>query len=163
MVKNLPTMQETQIQSLGYIYAWVLSHSIMSLLCNPTDCRPWGSSVPGIFQTRILEWVAMTPLQEIFLTQQSNPHLLHLPHWKVESLPLSCLGSPVTGIHIFFIKFFSHLDYLRILSIFPSATHSGSLLVIYFKYSSVYMSILVGKLSGLSTLASRVQFPWSGN
>ena len=103
------------------------------------------------------------PLQEIFLTQQSNPHLLHLPHWKVESLPLSCLGSPVTGIHIFFIKFFSHLDYLRILSIFPSATHSGSLLVIYFKYSSVYMSILVGKLSGLSTLASRVQFPWSGN
>ena len=97
-------------------------------------------------------------LQEIFLTQESNPHLLHLPHWKVESIPLSCLGSPVTGIHVFFIKFFSHLDYLRILSIFPSATHSGSLLVIYFKYSSVYMSILVGKLSGLSTLASRVQF-----
>ena len=27
--------------------------------CNPMDCGPPGSSVPGIFQTRILEWVAM--------------------------------------------------------------------------------------------------------
>ena len=28
-------------------------------LCNPVDCSPPGSSVRGIFQTRILEWVAM--------------------------------------------------------------------------------------------------------
>ena len=28
-------------------------------LCDPTDCSPPGSSVHGIFQTRILEWVAM--------------------------------------------------------------------------------------------------------
>ena len=28
-------------------------------LCNPMDCSPWGSSVHGILQTRILEWVAM--------------------------------------------------------------------------------------------------------
>ena len=27
-------------------------------LCNPMDCRPPGSSVHGIFQARILEWVA---------------------------------------------------------------------------------------------------------
>ena len=59
VVKNLPTRQETWIQSLGYIYAWVLNHSTMSFLCNPIDCRPWGSSVHGIFQARILEWVAM--------------------------------------------------------------------------------------------------------
>ena len=26
-------------------------------LCNLLDCRPWGSSVHGIFQARILEWV----------------------------------------------------------------------------------------------------------
>ena len=28
-------------------------------LCDPMDCSPPGSSVHGIFQTRILEWVAM--------------------------------------------------------------------------------------------------------
>ena len=28
-------------------------------LCDPTDCSPSGSSVPGILQARILEWVAM--------------------------------------------------------------------------------------------------------
>ena len=27
-------------------------------LCNPVDCSPPGSSVYGIFQARILEWVA---------------------------------------------------------------------------------------------------------
>ena len=28
-------------------------------LCNPLDCSPLGSSVHGIFQARILEWVAI--------------------------------------------------------------------------------------------------------
>ena len=30
-----------------------------SALCNPTDCSPPGSSVHGLLQTRVLEWVAM--------------------------------------------------------------------------------------------------------
>ena len=34
-------------------------------LCDPRDCSPPGSSVPGIFQTRILEWV-----QQSFLKSQ---------------------------------------------------------------------------------------------
>ena len=29
-------------------------------LCNPMDRSPWGSSVQGIFQPRILEWVAIS-------------------------------------------------------------------------------------------------------
>ena len=29
-------------------------------LCNPMDCSPSGSSVHGIFQARILEWVAIS-------------------------------------------------------------------------------------------------------
>ena len=28
-------------------------------LCDPVDCSPAGSSVHGILQARILEWVAM--------------------------------------------------------------------------------------------------------
>ena len=31
-----------------------------STLCNPMDCSPPGSSVQGIFQARILEWVAIS-------------------------------------------------------------------------------------------------------
>ena len=29
-------------------------------LCNPMDCSPSGSSVPGILQARILEWAAVS-------------------------------------------------------------------------------------------------------
>ena len=29
-------------------------------LCGPMDCRPPGSSVHGIFQARIMEWVAIS-------------------------------------------------------------------------------------------------------
>ena len=36
------------------------SHSVMSDSCNPMDCSPPGSSVHGILQARILEWVAIS-------------------------------------------------------------------------------------------------------
>ena len=39
------------------------------------DYSPPGSSVHGIFQARILEWVAIFLLQGIFLTQGSNTRL----------------------------------------------------------------------------------------
>ena len=56
------------------------------------DCSPPGSSVHGILQARILEWVAMPSLlQGIFPTQGSNQHLLH---WQADSLSLSHLWSP---------------------------------------------------------------------
>ena len=42
-------------------------------LCNPMDCSPPGSSVHGILQTRMLEWVAIPFSRGIFLTQGSNP------------------------------------------------------------------------------------------
>ena len=46
-------------------------------LCDPMGCSPPGSSVHGIFQSRILEWVAMLSFRQgIFLTQGSNPFLM---------------------------------------------------------------------------------------
>ena len=36
----------------------MLSHSVVSILCNPMDCSLPGSSLHGIFQAWILEWVA---------------------------------------------------------------------------------------------------------
>ena len=35
-------------------------------LCYPMDCSPPGSSVHGILQARILEWVAMTSFRGSF-------------------------------------------------------------------------------------------------
>ena len=57
--------------------------------CDPMDCSPPGSSVHGILQARILEWVAMPLLQGIFLTQGSNLCLLYLLHWQADSVLLS--------------------------------------------------------------------------
>ena len=44
-------------------------------LCDPIDCSPPGSSVHGILQARILEWVAL--LQGIFPYREWNPCPLH--------------------------------------------------------------------------------------
>ena len=33
---------------------------LCSTLCDPMDCSPLGSSVHGIFQARVLEWVALS-------------------------------------------------------------------------------------------------------
>ena len=49
----------------------------------PMGCSPPGSSVHGVLQARILEWVAMH-LQGISLTQVSKLGLLH---WQADSLP----------------------------------------------------------------------------
>ena len=56
---------------------------------------PPGSSVHGISQVRLLEWVAISSSRGIFMTQGSNAHLLHLLPWQAYSLPLSHLGSPL--------------------------------------------------------------------
>jgi len=42
-------------------------------LCDPMGCSLPGSSVHGILQARILEWVAMPSSRGIFPTQGSNP------------------------------------------------------------------------------------------
>ena len=53
-----------------------------------------GSSIHGIFQARILEWVAIFFFQRIFLTQGSNLGLLCLLHCSQILYPLSHQGPP---------------------------------------------------------------------
>ena len=55
----------------------MLSHFSCVRLSNPMDYSPPGSSVHGILQARILEWVAIPFSRGSFLTQESNPGLLH--------------------------------------------------------------------------------------
>ena len=50
-------------------------------LCGIMDCNLPGFSVHGILQARILEWVATSFSQEIFLTQKLYLGLLH--YWQI--------------------------------------------------------------------------------
>ena len=52
-------------------------------LCDPVDCSPPGSSVHGILQARVLEWVAIPFPRGIFPNQELNSRLLH---WQAGSL-----------------------------------------------------------------------------
>ena len=61
-------------------------------LCNFMDCSPPGSSVRGIVQARILEWVAISFSRRSPLSQRLNLHLLH---WQEDSLLLSHQRSPL--------------------------------------------------------------------
>ena len=46
-------------------------------VCDPVDCSLPGSSLHGIFQARILEWVAIFFYRGSSRTQGWNPGLLH--------------------------------------------------------------------------------------
>ena len=64
-------------------------------LCDPMDCRLPGSSVHGILQARILEWVAIP-----FSRGSSQPGI------KPGSLCVSCTGILIhTGIHILICQY----------------------------------------------------------
>ena len=62
-------------------------------LCDPVDCSLPGSSVHGILQAIILEWVAMPSSRGIFLTQGLNCYLsFNLHNWKrLKSLAFICI------------------------------------------------------------------------
>ena len=54
---------EDILNSMGHSPRWMdrwCARSVMSNSCDPMDCSPPGSSVHGIFQARILEWVAIS-------------------------------------------------------------------------------------------------------
>ena len=70
-------------------------------LCDPMDCSPPGSSVHGILQARILEWVAISSPGDL-QTQGLNPGLWHwrqtyyrLSHGEVHKVGYF----PLIGIH----------------------------------------------------------------
>ena len=63
-----------------------MSDSVTIRLCNPPDSRDSPGKDTGVR--------CHTLLRGIFLTQGSNPRLLHLLHWQVDSLPLAPPGEP---------------------------------------------------------------------
>ena len=59
-------------------------------LCDPPDSSPPGSSVPGILQARILEWVAIpSPMHACMLSCFSRVRLCVTPQTAAHQAPLS--------------------------------------------------------------------------
>ena len=77
--------------------ACILGHFSGVQICDPMHCSPPGSSVHGLLQVRILEWVAM-PFRGSFRPKDWTPHLLRLLHWQVGSLPLAPPGKPLASL-----------------------------------------------------------------
>ena len=61
--------------------------------CDPMDCSPPGSSVHGILQARIPEWVAVSFSRDL-PDPGIEPGSPMAPALQADSLPLSRQGSP---------------------------------------------------------------------
>ena len=86
-------------QQSGFHYMLLLFSDAQSCLtlCDPMDCSPPGSSVHGILQARILEWVAIPFSRGSSGNQGMKLHLslsLKFLHQQVDSLPLVPPGKP---------------------------------------------------------------------
>ena len=77
-----------------YIYVYIKKASEVTqshlTLCDPVDCCLSCSSVHGILQARILEWVACSPPGDLLNPGIESPS----PALQVDSLLLSHQGSP---------------------------------------------------------------------
>ena len=68
----------TELRQLSCeLYLCVLVTQSYPTLCDPMDYSPPGSSVHGILQARILEWIAIPSSQGTFQTHVWNLGLLH--------------------------------------------------------------------------------------
>ena len=81
-------------------------------LCDPMDCSSPGSSVYGIFQARILEWVAISSPKGSFQPRdQTRTCCVAGGFFTTEPS-----GKPYIYISILFLRFFSHIGHYRVLS-----------------------------------------------
>ena len=64
----------------------------------PMDCSLPGSSVHGIFQARVLEWVAISSSNASFLEMSSFPGWQHLDPSGKETV-----GGPIPPVHLAFL------------------------------------------------------------
>ena len=87
--------QQTHEENVLHTYSNCLVTKLCLTLCDPMDCSLPCSSVHGISQARILEWVAIS-FPRVCLPDPCVEPVSCLLHWQVESLSLSNLRSPYT-------------------------------------------------------------------
>ena len=95
-----------------YIYLSVCNKCTQFLVvsdCDPMDCSTPGSSIHGIFLSRVVEWVAISYSRGIFLTQGLNLCLLCVLNWQTYFLSLCHLGSPYVCVYIYiYVYIYTH-------------------------------------------------------
>ena len=106
----------------------VLSLSHVQLFCNPEDCSPPGSSVHGIFQARIPEWVTISFSR---WSSQTRDWLQIVCIGRWVFLPLSHQGSPVLFLTLKKIAVSLLLALFWIYSFFHFLYLSWSLMVLF--------------------------------
>ena len=110
--------------SYKYVRACVLNSFSCVPLWEPMDCNPPDSSVHGILQARILEWIAV-PSSRVPSQNRDGTHTPYIClYWQVGSLPLAPPAKPNTYTYIHFQTVFSHtlLEYwaqFSVLSVGP--------------------------------------------
>ena len=97
-----------------HMHARVLSHFSRVWLCNPMDCSLPGSSVQGLLQTSILEWVAVPSSGELPKPGIESESFLSLLHWQAgiflplvppgKQLPMKHTQYPIFVFCLFFVK-----------------------------------------------------------
>ena len=100
MIKSLCNLSSTHIKTSINIFCVDTLHIICLVdqlfltLCDFMDFSLPGSSVHGVFQARILEWIAVSSSRESPPAQGLNSNLLYLLHRKQILYLLSHQGSP---------------------------------------------------------------------
>ena len=94
-MRKLCNPHNDQLLPCGFQMAVLVLHVCQSCetLCDPMDCSPPGSSVHGISQARILEWVAISSYRWFSWPRD----WIWVLHWQVDSLLLGHLGSQMSG------------------------------------------------------------------
>ena len=114
---KIQRLREAESLSQGRVSEWVseVAQSCPTL-CNPMGCSPPGSSVHGIFQTRILEWVAIS-----FSRGSSGPRyrtwvsciagmLYHLSHQGIIKITQLLLTDKINSVSGSWTRVFSVLS-----------------------------------------------------
>ena len=74
-------LNDAFLQDTNLTTVCVKSLQLCPTLCNPMNCSPPGSSVHGILQAKILEWVAM-PFSKVSFPPRDQTHVSYV----------SCIG-----------------------------------------------------------------------
>ena len=121
-------MQSGIFMGMSFVAVVVSSLSHFWLFCEPVDCSTPGSSVHGISQAKILEWVAISSPRDV-----PNPGIGpvlpdHLLHWQVDSPPLSHQGRPMCSVQLLSRVWLFATPSTAVLQASLSFTNSQSLL-----------------------------------
>ena len=117
---------------------------------DPVDCSPPGSSVHGIFQGRILDWIAISFSRDVCIYVYMASFYPFLCWWTFGLLPSTgyceqCCNEP-WGTCVFWIMVFFVYFFLCLMLSQRSLKLSSTLFILFFLCSAGVISIILGAL-----------------